>query len=250
MDLSVHIQTREALLVQDESQRAIVIELKETSTTGNTRCGLLSWQRAAGCDDVEDADTLWVDRFDARLLLTDLPSVQMVGGEDVAVRRDETWDDLPSDAEDVFFLSPSEISAYRRDKRLRLMEQQRQERLRSLQDEENVRGVQECEGASGDNAITGLDTWGDSDEEPDEPQLLLMTRTATHIRNSPNRTLLEMRILANHGADPRFAFLKGRWKKRWSSLLSEESSKPPTDERKLPASSSVGLVEGYSSDDD
>jgi len=47
----------------------------------------------------------------------------------------------------------------------------------------------------------------------------LMRRVANHIRSSPNPTQLEMRILANHGADdPRFAFLKGRWKNIWEAL--------------------------------
>ncbi len=42
-----------------------------------------------------------------------------------------------------------------------------------------------------------------------------MRRTATHILNSPNPAQLEMRILANHGADKRFAFLRGRWSRAW-----------------------------------
>ena len=32
---------------------------------------------------------------------------------------------------------------------------------------------------------------------------------------SPNAAQLEMRILANHGADQRFAFLRGRWSRAW-----------------------------------
>lgn len=42
-----------------------------------------------------------------------------------------------------------------------------------------------------------------------------MRRTAAHLFSSPNPAQLEMRILANHGADPRFAFLKGRWSRTW-----------------------------------
>jgi hypothetical protein len=45
-----------------------------------------------------------------------------------------------------------------------------------------------------------------------------MTRTATHIRESPNPAQLEMRILANHGSDGRFAFLRGRWKRAWARI--------------------------------
>ncbi|KAG8689237.1 hypothetical protein FRC08_011033 [Ceratobasidium sp. 394] len=33
-----------------------------------------------------------------------------------------------------------------------------------------------------------------------------------------------MRILANHGADPRFAFLRGRWKRAWVRMKSEHKA--------------------------
>jgi hypothetical protein len=42
-----------------------------------------------------------------------------------------------------------------------------------------------------------------------------MKRTALHLLSSPNPAQLEMRILANHGADKRFAFLRGRWSRTW-----------------------------------
>lgn len=42
-----------------------------------------------------------------------------------------------------------------------------------------------------------------------------MQRTATHILSSPNPAQLEIRILANYGADRRFAFLRGRWSRSW-----------------------------------
>jgi len=59
------------------------------------------------------------------------------------------------------------------------------------------------------------DTWGGSDEEPDAETHELMQRTATHILSSPNPAQLEIRILANYGADKRFAFLRGRWSHSW-----------------------------------
>jgi hypothetical protein len=45
-----------------------------------------------------------------------------------------------------------------------------------------------------------------------------MRRTAQHLSTSNNAVQLEMRILANHGNDTRFAFLKGRWSRRWRLL--------------------------------
>jgi hypothetical protein len=55
--------------------------------------------------------------------------------------------------------------------------------------------------------------------------MTLMQRTATHIISSPNPGQLEMRIVANHGKDVRFSFLRGRWKRAWTRLKEEEMAK-------------------------
>jgi len=102
----------------------------------------------------------------------------------------------------MFFFSPEEAEDYRRDKRRRLLTQNHEERLKAIQQTEGE--VVE-------------DVWGDSDEEPDDQQKELMRRTATHLISSPNPAQLEMRILANHGADKRFSFLRGRWSRFWKS---------------------------------
>src|SRR5882757_696876 len=60
--------------------------------------------------------------------------------------------------------------------------------------------------------------------QPDEHQITLMRRTAAHITSSPNPEQLEMRILANHGNDTRFSFLRGRWKCAWIRLKEEETA--------------------------
>lgn len=69
-------------------------------------------------------------------------------------------------------------------------------------------------------------------------QAELMRRTARHVVTSPDSVLLEMRILANHGNDGRFAFLRGRWKHTWQRMKAvakaeagggrEADNKPPT----------------------
>lgn len=64
------------------------------------------------------------------------------------------WTDLPSDAEDTFFLSPEETEDYRRDKRRRMIDRSREERLRALAAASET-------GAEGDP----VDEWGGSDEE-------------------------------------------------------------------------------------
>jgi hypothetical protein len=54
--------------------------------------------------------------------------------------------------------------------------------------------------------------------QPDEAQTELMKKTAQHVLSAPNAAQLELRILANHGADKRFAFLKGRWSQAWKRI--------------------------------
>jgi hypothetical protein len=68
-----------------------------------------------------------------------------------------------------------------------------------------------------------------------------------------------MRILANFGNDKRFAFLRGRWSKRWNLIkvkarLETERNKEKDQSdvmmEKNSAGLSLGLVTGYGSDDD
>lgn len=53
-----------------------------------------------------------------------------------------------------------------------------------------------------------------------------MKKTAEHIAASPNPLQLELRILANHGGDERFEFLRGRWKSTWQALKPLPKPKP------------------------
>ena len=89
-----------------------------------------------------------------------------------------------------------------------------------------------------------------------------MRRTATHLLSSPNAAQLEMRILANYGSDKRFAFLRGRWSRKWNLIKvkararpEEEKNKEKDDEtgRKLEemkkSQAGLGLVTEYGSDD-
>jgi len=95
--------------------------------------------------------------------------------------------------------------------------------------------------------------WGGSDEEPDESQKELMRRTAVHILTSPNPAQLEMRILANHGADARFAFLRGRWSRAWKitkgrvRLEKEQDAKKAAPDPK--PTMALGGLTGYGDSD-
>ncbi|KAI0316895.1 hypothetical protein OF83DRAFT_1059618, partial [Amylostereum chailletii] len=170
-------------------------------------------------------------RYDARLLLDEPPNFLST---DVALSRPTSpggWTDLPSDAEDTFFLSPDETEDYVRVKRRRQLEKLREERMRAMADDEIDEGV------SGER-------WGGSDEEPDDAQTAVMRRTASHLLATANGAHLEMRILANHGADPRFAFLRGRWARAWARIKAHARlEKGGVPERKEPAG--LGGLMGY-----
>lgn len=73
-----------------------------------------------------------------------------------------------------------------------------------------------------------------------------MKRTASHLLSSPNPAQLEMRILANHGGDRRFSFLRGRWKNVWS--LSKAKARLEK-EKEAEKAAGLGVLAGYGSDD-
>jgi hypothetical protein len=68
--------------------------------------------------------------------------------------------------------------------------------------------------------------------QPDMAQQTLMARTAAHLFSSPNSAQLELRILANHGANPRFAFLRGRWAHAWTKAKLNANAEKTARERK------------------
>ncbi|EIW52684.1 uncharacterized protein TRAVEDRAFT_135080, partial [Trametes versicolor FP-101664 SS1] len=186
-------------------------------------------------------------RYDARLLLDALPDVPLPTATSVEEPSSPGgWSDLPSDAEDTFFFSSQEVEDYRREKRRRIISEDRQARLRAIRSE------------VGDEEKVDADPreeWGGSDEEPDDTQLELMRRTAAHVHTSPNPAQLEMRILANHGADPRFAFLRGRWSRAWrltkSKLRLELEAKKTKDKgAALSGGAGIGGLSGYGDSDD
>ncbi|KAI0370699.1 hypothetical protein BV20DRAFT_966203 [Pilatotrama ljubarskyi] len=194
----------------------------------------------------EDAEAIWVDRYDARLLLDALPRLLPWSTAEEA-DSPGGWSDLPSDAEDTFFFSPEEVEDYRREKRRRVIDGDREARLRALRSEGDE---------DEDEPVDPRDEWGGSDEEPDDVQLELMRRTASHVLASPNPAQLEMRILANHGADPRFAFLRGRWSRSWrltKGKLRLELEKTRAAKEKEAAGSGgagIGGLVGYGDSDE
>jgi hypothetical protein len=195
-------------------------------------------------------------RYDARLLLDALPTLSVSPTTPLHAPPDSPcsggWSDLPSDAEDTFFLTPSETADLHRTKRIRHLDDLRNARLRALS-------------PLSDDAADDTDPWGDSDEEvsppsfsqkdntarssfnhlqPDAAQVELMKRTATHVVCATNDAQLRARILAHHGADTRFAFLRGRWGRAWARAQ-EEARRDVLAERE--AQGALGGLTGYGS---
>ncbi|KAG5650520.1 hypothetical protein H0H81_011951 [Sphagnurus paluster] len=178
---------------------------------------------------------IWLDRYDARLLLDTLPPPETKESHKPLPASPGGWSDLPSDDEDAFFFSQEEAEDFRREKKRRHIEQIREERLKARRAED---------GESSDEE----DVWGGSDEEPEGAQSDLMRRTATHILSSPNPAQLEMRILANHGSDKRFAFLRGRWSRTWK-LFKAKAKLERDQEQKKQKAGSLSVLAGYGDSD-
>ncbi|KAF8881596.1 hypothetical protein BD779DRAFT_1675353 [Infundibulicybe gibba] len=181
---ALYIQAYEADITRraDVKQAAAALEVTNYASPGpdTPKVGLIRW----GEEGTPGADVVWVDRYDARLLLDALPPHSQFQPQQVRPGSPGDWEELPSDTEDAFFLEPDEVEELRREKRRRVLEQQREDRVRARRIEDGEPEADE-------------DVWGGSDEEPSEVQRELMRRTARHILGSPNPAGLEMRILAN-----------------------------------------------------
>ncbi|KAF8497416.1 hypothetical protein F5888DRAFT_1613273 [Russula emetica] len=213
--------------------------------------GLIKWESKVGSSrdgrDAEGGGDMWVDRYDARLLLDALPPFfasivdHTASNNDDALAPDSPggWSDLPSDAEDTFFLTPEETADLHRTKRLRHLDALRTARLRALSPDADTTNA---------DADTDTDPWGGSNEEPDEQQMELMRRTAAHTVRAANDAQLRARILAHHGADVRFAFLRGRWSHAWALAQAEANRAVLEEEReKAQSADALGGLTGYGS---
>lgn len=81
----------------------------------------------------------------------------------------------------------------------------------------------------------------------------LMRRTAAHTVRAANDAQLRARILAHHGADVRFAFLRGRWSHAWALAQAEANRAVLGEREKAQGAGALGVLTGYGSgseDDD
>ncbi|KAJ7117891.1 hypothetical protein C8R43DRAFT_901770 [Mycena crocata] len=250
-DPSLFIQAHEAVILRgpQAKQAADSLEVDKHMLSPRTG-GLIQWNptnlytATAFPSDTDDGfashpqeklvrNPVWVDRYDARLLLDALPPTMRPKS---APPSPSGWSDLPSDAEDMFFFAPDEAEDYRQEKRRKLLDQTREERLKARKAED---GEPEEE-----------DVWGGSDEEPDDAQAMLMKRTAASIMATTNPAQLEMRVFANHGTDKRFAFLRGRWKKAWLAMKRNAANELQEAKKSNDTGSGLGNLADYGDSSD
>ncbi|KAJ9123075.1 hypothetical protein QFC22_001264 [Naganishia vaughanmartiniae] len=177
------------------------------------------------------------------------------------------WSDIPSDAEDTFFLSGDEGQEYEREKKRRRIDAGRERRVEALRarmaDEEEERRRDER---------PADDVWGGNDEEvcafttisdathphqyfryvivskPPEAIKTLMRHTYKSLAASPNPQVLELRILTHHSGDARFSFLKGRYKATWEAIKRGEDFPRPADLRATSGAAGKGGIGGLMGD--
>ncbi len=73
-----------------------------------------------------------------------------------------------------------------------------------------------------------------------------MRRTAAHVARATNDAQLRARILAHHGADARFAFLRGRWGLAWARAQ-VDARREVLAEREAQGAGALGGLTGYGS---
>jgi hypothetical protein len=79
-----------------------------------------------------------------------------------------------------------------------------------------------------------------------------MERTAKHLLSASNPAQLEMKIMANYGADQRFSFLRdgGRWYQNWLKVKARLKEAKSCEENEKKAGSGLGGLTGYGSESD
>ncbi|GJN91873.1 hypothetical protein Rhopal_004898-T1 [Rhodotorula paludigena] len=175
--------------------------------------------RWAGSGD--ETGEVYTDRYDILHLLPSLPPDTTTATPTATPAHPRSpspgFSDLPSDHEELFYFSPAERIELERRKKRRRLEVEREERLRRV--EEREREEREAEEAQVPDGVPS--------QSDDSTQLVLMQRLHATLSSSPNPSLLELRILANHGSDPRFAFLRpgpaagaagARWRGVWERI--------------------------------
>ncbi|WVR07158.1 hypothetical protein IAU60_004199 [Kwoniella sp. DSM 27419] len=243
---SAYIQAFEARLVYGADDLAREVASRDT----RRGVGLIRYQGGvAGDADREAADTteIWADRYDILHLLSTVPVTAPIARASSIASSSSSWDSLPSDVEETFHLSdPEDIERHEVEKKKRWMAALREDRLREREREDRSGG-----GAVAAAAEVIALGWS-ADEEPPAHTLATMRHTALALASSPNPSVLELRILANHASDDRFSFLRGRYKDAWEGVKAELRRTREEQRRAEERKKGLGLggLGGYDSDSD
>lgn len=123
---------------------------------------------------------------------------------------DAGWSDLDSDSEDLFYMTPLEVSTFIHNKAKAKLDAQHSLRLANLGSPSSSSSPSPC--CDSEDEFIGLE----------KSQFDLMAKTARILSTSSNPAMLELKILANHGGDARFGFLRkdqdSRWNGVWEAL--------------------------------
>ncbi|SCZ90940.1 BZ3500_MvSof-1268-A1-R1_Chr1-3g02403 [Microbotryum saponariae] len=240
----LYLVAHEASLIRGHPDWARSVQVPSPSTSSLTtdargRTRMMRWEAGSGpgFDDREGdvQQVIWIDRYDALNLLSSLPILEPTTTP--LLPPDLGFEDLPDDAEEMFYFEPEEREAIERERRSKRLELGREERIKALKREEEEEEEEENE---------------DEETEPSEIQLALMKKLHTTLSNAADPSLLEIRIMANHGRDPRFDFLRkeGKWSDVWERIKKGE---PVGEEARRNAEENVGNglglgLNGYGSD--
>ncbi|WAQ84507.1 hypothetical protein PtA15_5A77 [Puccinia triticina] len=192
-------------------------------------------------------NSVWVDRYDARLLLSPPPSRSTDSTLEPQITSPPAqsptgYSDLPSDHEEMFYFQPEERVEIAQKKLRRRRDDERSVRIKLREEEDRLREEE--------LRLSKI---------PPTDQITLMQRTLEALKGSPSPSLLEIRILTNHGTDPRFAsFLRrdGKWRAYWEAMKAAPAEPAPAITTQPlvdppPPSAAGGLVDyGDSSDED
>ncbi|GAA5831368.1 hypothetical protein JCM11251_004000 [Rhodosporidiobolus azoricus] len=244
-------------LRQEMEEDPVPLEVEgDASEAGRTRDKRrVKWMGTVG--EESKRMEVWTDRYDLLHLLPSLPArfphaptfYGATSGSSTAASEATAgfepapgFEDLPSDHEELFYFSPAERADLEKRKKRKRMEEEREKRVRQREEEDR-----RPEG-EGKEVKEGEVDWEQGDD-PSPTLLALMRRLHTTLSSSPNPSLLELRILANHGSDPRFrSFMRkeGKWYSLWVRIKAGEDVK--RDEEKKDKGGGLAGLAAYGSD--
>ncbi|SCV68824.1 BQ2448_945 [Microbotryum intermedium] len=241
----LYLVAHEASLIRGHPHLAKSVQVPTSSSPGassteaNRPTRMMKWDAGSSSGFNEDQDqqeqVIWIDRYDALNLLSSLPI--LVPSTTPLLPSDIGFDDLADDAEEMFYFLPEEREMIERERKRKRLELGREERIKALEEKAQEDGEEEQE---------------EEELEPSRTQLALMKKLHSTLSNAADPSLLEIRIMANHGRDSRFDFLRkeGKWSEVWDKIkrgepVGEEAKRK--DEEKVVAGNGLGL-NGYGSD--